>query len=173
MSNRYVIEALLRPAVELNTAVVAGVAAFVCIRAPWAVALAPSVSYVTAAGFGVLAAARLRQGTQIIRYRRNLTRLPRYVMRTKQIPVSRHRLFLGRGFRWTQKHTQRLQDTLRPEVAKVPAARAALSGRPVAGVENGPDGARGAKTAQPGFPTEPRQATATGGGQSSTAWRGA
>ncbi|NUU69099.1 type IV conjugative transfer system coupling protein TraD [Enterobacteriaceae bacterium BIT-l23] len=118
MSNRYVIEALLRPAVELNTTAVAGVAAFVCIRAPWAVALAPSVSYVTAAGFGVLAAVRLRQGTQIIRYRRNLTRLPRYVMRTKQIPVSQHRLFLGRGFRWTQKHTQRLQDTLRPEVAK-------------------------------------------------------
>ncbi|MHC8610161.1 hypothetical protein ACYYOJ_00540, partial [Salmonella enterica] len=29
MSNRYVIEALLRPAVELNTAVVAGMAAYV------------------------------------------------------------------------------------------------------------------------------------------------
>jgi hypothetical protein len=30
--------------------------------------------------------------------------------------VSRHKLFLGRGFRWTQRHTQRLRDTLRPEV---------------------------------------------------------
>ncbi len=39
-------------------------------------------------------------------------------MSAGQIPVSRQRLFLGRGFRWTQKHTQRLQDTLRPEVAK-------------------------------------------------------
>jgi len=55
---------------------------------------------------------------KIIRYRRNLRRLPRYVMSTKQIPVSHRRLFLGRGFRWTQKHTQRLQDTLRPEVAR-------------------------------------------------------
>ncbi|HBX73017.1 MAG TPA: conjugative coupling factor TraD, PFGI-1 class, partial [Halieaceae bacterium] len=27
-----------------------------------------------------------------------------------------HKLFLGRGFRWTQRHTQRLRDTLRPEV---------------------------------------------------------
>ncbi len=34
MSNRYVIEALLRPAVELNTAVVAGMAAYVCVQAP-------------------------------------------------------------------------------------------------------------------------------------------
>ncbi|MCN1897840.1 type IV conjugative transfer system coupling protein TraD [Escherichia coli] len=118
MSNRYVIEALLRPAVELNTAVVAATAASVCVTAPWAVALAPSVSYATAAGFGVLAAVRFRQGMKVIRYRRNLRRLPRYVMSTRQIPVSRQRLFLGRGFRWTQKHTQRLQDTLRPEVAR-------------------------------------------------------
>ncbi|HFT3224783.1 TPA: type IV conjugative transfer system coupling protein TraD [Klebsiella pneumoniae] len=118
MSNRYVIEALLRPAVELNTAVVAGMAAYVCVQAPWAVALAPSVSYVTASGFAVLSVVRARQGMKILRYRRNLTRLPRYVMSAGQIPVSRQRLFLGRGFRWTQKHTQRLQDTLRPEVAK-------------------------------------------------------
>ncbi|EOY9849720.1 type IV conjugative transfer system coupling protein TraD [Escherichia coli] len=118
MSNRYVIEALLRPAVELNTAVVSGMAAYVCVQAPWAVALAPSVSYVTAAGFAALAVTRTYQGMKIIRYRRNLRRLPRYVMSTKQIPVSHHRLFLGRGFRWTQKHTQRLQDTLRPEVAR-------------------------------------------------------
>lgn len=118
MSNRYVIEALLRPAVELNTAVVSGMAAYVCVQAPWAVALAPSVSYVTAAGFAALAVTRTHQGMKIIRYRRNLRRLPRYVMSTKQLPVSHHRLFLGRGFRWTQKHTQRLQDTLRPEVAR-------------------------------------------------------
>ncbi|ECJ8074917.1 type IV conjugative transfer system coupling protein TraD [Salmonella enterica] len=118
MSNRYVIEALLRPAVELNTAVVAGIAAYVCVQVPWAVALAPSVSYVTASGFAVLSVVRARQGMKILRYRRNLTRLPRYVMSAGQIPVSRQRLFLGRGFRWTQKHTQRLQDTLRPEVAK-------------------------------------------------------
>lgn len=118
MSNRYVIEALLRPAVELNTAVVAGMAAYVCVQAPWAVSLAPSVSYVTASGFALLSVVRARQGMKILRYRRNLTRLPRYVMSAGQIPVSRQRLFLGRGFRWTQKHTQRLQDTLRPEVAK-------------------------------------------------------
>ena len=118
MSNRYVIEALLRPAVELNTAVVSGMAAYVCVQAPWAVALAPTVSYVTAAGFAALTVTRTHQGMKIIRYRRNLRRLTRYVMSTKQIPVSHRRLFLGRGFRWTQKHTQRLQDTLRPEVAR-------------------------------------------------------
>ncbi len=61
---------------------------------------------------------RTHQGMKILRYRHNLRRLPRYVMTTRQIPLSHRRLFLGRGFRWTQKHTQRLQDTLRPEVAR-------------------------------------------------------
>ncbi|CDM88730.1 TraM recognition domain-containing protein [Xenorhabdus bovienii] len=118
MSGRYVVEALLRPAVELNTAVVSSVAAFICICAPWAIALTPSVSYVMAGGFAVLAMIRTWQGIQVIHYRRNLRRLPRYQMSTKQIPVSHQRLFLGKGFRWQQKHTQRLQDTRRPEVER-------------------------------------------------------
>lgn len=118
MSNRHVMEALLRPAVELNTAIVAGAAAAICFAAPWSVALAPSVSYVTAGGFAVLSAVRARQGLRVVRYRRNLRRLPRYVMESRQIPVSRQRLFLGKGFRWQQKHTQRLMDTRRPEVEK-------------------------------------------------------
>lgn len=116
MSDRYVMEALLRPAVELNTAVAAGCAAFVCVSAPWAVALAPSVSYVTAGAFVALAAVRTRQGLRILRYRRNMKRLPRYVMTSRQVPVSRYRLFLGKGFSWEQKHLQRLLETRRPEV---------------------------------------------------------
>lgn len=54
MSDRYVIEALLRPAVEFNTAIVTACASYLCITAPWAMALAPSVSYVTASGFAIL-----------------------------------------------------------------------------------------------------------------------
>ncbi|WP_445375469.1 type IV conjugative transfer system coupling protein TraD [Photorhabdus tasmaniensis] len=118
MSDRYVIEARLRPAVELNTAVVSAVAAGVCIAAPWAVALSPSVSYVMAAGFGVLSGLRFGQGLRILNYRRNIRRLPRYVMASHQVPVSHQRLFLGKGFLWQQKHTQRLLDTLRPEVER-------------------------------------------------------
>ncbi|KAJ9430791.1 type IV conjugative transfer system coupling protein TraD [Pantoea sp. YR343] len=118
MSDRYVIEALLRPAVEFNTTLVAATASYVCVAAPWAVALSPSVSYVTATGFAVLAAVRAHQGCQVISYRRNLRRLPRYVMTSRQVPVSNHRLFLGKGFLWQQKHTQRLLDTRRPEVEK-------------------------------------------------------
>lgn len=118
MSDRYVIEAMLRPAVELNTAIVAACASYICATAPWAVALSPSVSYVTAAGIGAFAIKRAAEGFRVLRYRRNIRRLPRYVMTSRQIPVSQSKLFLGKGFRWEQKHTQRLLDTLRPEVAK-------------------------------------------------------
>lgn len=117
MSDRYVIEAMLRPAVELNTAVVAACASYICVTAPWAVALAPSVSYVTAAGFAVLSMKRTQQGLRVLRYRRNIRRLPRYVVTSSEVPVSNQRLFLGKGFMWGAKHTQRLLDTLRPEVA--------------------------------------------------------
>ncbi|NDL64273.1 type IV conjugative transfer system coupling protein TraD [Acerihabitans arboris] len=115
MSDRYVMESLLRPAVEMYTAGTAWCATYICLTAPWAVALAPSVSWVTAAGFGLLALTRTRQGLRILRYRRNIRRLPRYELSSRQIPVSHRYLFLGRGFQWTQKHTQRLLEARRPE----------------------------------------------------------
>ena len=58
---------------------------------------------------------RFRQAQVVLRYRRQLRRLPRYVMTSREIPVSHQRLFLGRGFRWDQRHTHRLLQTYRPE----------------------------------------------------------
>ncbi|NRH24964.1 type IV conjugative transfer system coupling protein TraD [Pantoea stewartii] len=115
MSDRYVMESLLRPAVELYSATVAGSATFICLTAPWSVALAPSVSWVTAAGFSVLALKRTSQGLKILRYRRNIRRLSRYALTSDQIPVSRRHLFLGKGFQWSPRHTQRLMEARRPE----------------------------------------------------------
>jgi hypothetical protein len=36
-------------------------------------------------------------------------------MTSRDVPVSQQRLFVGRGFRWEQKHTHRLMQTYRPE----------------------------------------------------------
>lgn len=98
MSDRYVIEALLRPAVELNTAVVSACASYVCVTAPWAIALAPSVSYVMAGALGIFAIKRTREGLRVLRYRRNIRRLPRYVMTSRQVPVSQMKLFWEKAF---------------------------------------------------------------------------
>ena len=65
--------------------------------------------------FGAYGAIRYRDARIILRYRRNIRRLPRYVMTSKDVPVSQQRLFVGRGFLWEQKHTHRLMQTYRPE----------------------------------------------------------
>lgn len=109
------VEVLLRPAVELYTVGACAAAVFLCLAAPWSLALSPSVGFGSALGFTAFGTLRLKQAWQIVRYRRNIRRLPRYVMTSRQVPVSQHRLFLGRGFLWEQKHTHRLTQTFRPE----------------------------------------------------------
>ncbi len=109
------IEVLLRPAVEIYTVIACLCAAFLCIAAPWAVALSPAFGVATAGMFLLFAAIRLRDAWVIMRYRRNIRRLPSYSVTSKEIPVSGQRLFIGRGFRWDQRHTHRLMQSFRPE----------------------------------------------------------
>ncbi|MCS3473026.1 conjugative coupling factor TraD (TOL family) [Pseudomonas sp. JUb42] len=117
MATDYAIDSLLRPAVELYTVAVCAAGAFLCVFAPWAFALTPLFGAVSAAGFLVLGVTRLKQASRVLRYRRNIRRLPHYTMTSKEVPVSNERLFIGLGFRWHQRHTQRLMDTYLPQYA--------------------------------------------------------
>lgn len=116
--SRYPLEALLRPPVEFWTTGAAGATGTIAVLAPWALMMPPGLAYATACALFTLALWRGRQGWRVIRYQRNLRRLRDYRIKASRIPVSRTRLFLGRGFRWTQRHTQRLRETLRPEAAR-------------------------------------------------------
>ena len=118
MSDKYVVETLLRPAVEFNSALVSLCAASICEFSPWAVALNPTIGHGAAACFMVFGYRRFKQGYRIIRFRRNILRLPDYALTSAQIPVSQRNLFLGKGFAWEQKHTQRLHNCMSPEVAE-------------------------------------------------------
>ncbi|PMV22640.1 MULTISPECIES: type IV conjugative transfer system coupling protein TraD [unclassified Pseudomonas] len=118
MSQQHPVEVLLRPAVELYSVAACSAAAAISLAAPWSLALTPELGTAAALGFASLGGLRLRQAQLVLRYRRQLRRLPRYVMTSRQIPVSNQRLFLGRGFRWDQRHTHRLQQTYRPEFRK-------------------------------------------------------
>jgi conjugative coupling factor TraD (TOL family) len=117
MARNHALDTLLRPAVELYTVQVCLAMAFLCVFAPWAVALTPLFGLVTAVAFLVFGAYRFRQALRVLRYRRNIRRLSFYSMTSKEIPVSNERLFVGKGFRWEQKHTQRLVDTYLPQYA--------------------------------------------------------
>ncbi|MCK2094577.1 type IV conjugative transfer system coupling protein TraD [Thauera aromatica] len=115
MAQSHAIEVLLRPAVELYSVAVCVAAAFLSLAAPWSLALSPSIGLGSALAFLAFGAIRLRDALVILRYRRNIRRLPRYVMTSRDVPVSQQRLFIGRGFRWEQRHTHRLTQTFRPE----------------------------------------------------------
>lgn len=117
MARNHALDTLLRPAVELYTVQVCLAMAFLCVFAPWAVALTPLFGLVTAVAFLGFGIYRLRQAVRVLRYRRNIRRLSFYSMTSKEIPVSNERLFIGKGFRWEQKHTQRLVDTYLPQYA--------------------------------------------------------
>ncbi|MDK4199710.1 type IV conjugative transfer system coupling protein TraD [Pseudomonas sp. HR1] len=117
MARNHALDTLLRPAVELYTVQVCLAMAFLCVFAPWAVALTPLFGLVTAVAFLGFGTYRFRQALRVLRYRRNIRRLSYYSMTSKEIPVSNERLFMGKGFRWEQKHTQRLVDTYLPQYA--------------------------------------------------------
>src|SRR3569833_4743177 len=114
MSGRYPVEALLRPPVEVWSAVSAGTGAVLVAMVPGAFLMPPAIAHLSAVLLGALAVRRALEARRVLRYQRTLRRLPRYTLKAHRLPLSRTRLFLGRGFRWTQQHTQRLHDAQQP-----------------------------------------------------------
>jgi len=117
MAATYTLDALLRPPVELYTTTISYMAAALCVLAPWALALTPLFGLIAALMFAYLGTIRLMQALRVLRYQKNIRRLPHYTMTSAEMPISNERLFIGKGFRWTQKHTQRLADTYLPQFA--------------------------------------------------------
>ena len=108
------IEALLRPPIELYTAAVALAGVVVCIAVPDSLLLPAAVARGLAVVLALIGVWRAYQGLTILRYQYRLRRTPSYRLPNTELPVSHQRLFLGRGFRWSQRHAQRLRDALRP-----------------------------------------------------------
>jgi conjugal transfer pilus assembly protein TraD len=116
MKKGYPVEALLRPPIELWSALCAFGTALIAATAPWALMMTPAVGYGTAVLLFLFGIIRSLDALYILRYQRNMRKMPEYTLTAQEIPVSQRRLFLGKGFLWQQKHTQRLRDTLSPKV---------------------------------------------------------
>ena len=111
----YPLEALLRPAYELRASAVSGLAAAVVVWTPSTFLLTQELAWGLAGAFACHAFWRGLSGLKIVRYRANLRRQRRYVVASEEIPWSEKHLFLGRGFHWDQRHTQRLHEARLPE----------------------------------------------------------
>jgi conjugative coupling factor TraD (TOL family) len=114
MSNQLV-ENLLRPPVELFSAISYGLLALLSVLAPSYFMMTPVVAIGCAIGLFILSIKRLIQGIKIVRYQHGLKRISPYVLKDKNIPVSNLKLFLGMGFLWDQRHAQRLADLNRKD----------------------------------------------------------
>lgn len=110
MTMQQPLEALLRPPIEWMTTATACLAALLFLRIPEMFLVSVRCGQSLALGLSLFGLYRFKQGYRVYRYQRNLKRMPSYTMTSKELPVSDHRLFLGRGFLWTAQHTQRLRD---------------------------------------------------------------
>ena len=82
MSNQLV-ENLLRPPVELYSAIAYGVLALLSVLAPSYFMMTPVVAAACAAGLFILSVKRLIQGFKILRYQHGLKRISPYMLKDK------------------------------------------------------------------------------------------
>ncbi len=106
----YQIEALLTPIVETYTVIISLLFAILLLFLPGIVLMTPDVAYGASLLLVALAAFRYAQGYQIKKYQKGLKKLPRYSIKSDDIPVSNKQLFLGKGFMWRSKHISRLRE---------------------------------------------------------------
>lgn len=114
-----VIEAKLRPPIEGWSGAVSLGSAVIILAMPSWFMMTESVAYLAAAVLVSHALIRFRQAYGVLKYQRSLRRLPYFGMKSRDIPKHGDSLFIGRGFKWGQRHTQRLKDTLNPAVRKL------------------------------------------------------
>ena len=106
----YPLESLLRQPVEWwSSLLCAIVAVFIYVKSS-TLLLDARLGFIITASLLLIAGIRFLQGYTVFKYCRNLKRLSFYAASSDELPVSRHKLFLGRGFKWEAKHTQRLRD---------------------------------------------------------------
>ncbi len=115
---KYPVEALLRAPVEFWSASVALMCAIVCVacRDLLAIPHFALVGFIVA--LTTLSLVRVFEAVAVIRYQRGLLQSSAWTMRSDRVPRKKGLIYLGEGFKWTQKHTQRLVDTIRPEGRK-------------------------------------------------------
>jgi len=110
------LEARLRPPVEVWSAATSLSAAAIVFTAPSWFLMTEGVAYTAAGLLSALGVRRLNQAYKVVKYRRGLKRVPHYEIDLKDAPQQGNYLFVGKGFRWGQEHSQRLKDASSPKL---------------------------------------------------------
>ncbi len=105
----YPVENLLREAAEGYSALTCGALSVLVLTHPQRFLLTPFMAQTLFIGLLIFGGIRGLSAYKILRYQKRLMAMPYYALTTKEVPISKVELFVGRGFLWTAKHTQRLQ----------------------------------------------------------------
>lgn len=111
MTDRYQKEVLLRPPVEFYASSVAFISGLVCIWSPGFLMIPDAVGLVVGLCAILVSVYDFKRGYRIVRYRRGMSRTSPFTIKSGNLPVYSDRLYIGHGFEWEQKHTQRYWDT--------------------------------------------------------------
>ncbi|MFT6834456.1 MAG: conjugative coupling factor TraD (SXT/TOL subfamily) [Francisellaceae bacterium] len=105
-------EGILRPAVELNTAFVAGCAAMPFLVVPQFFMISRIYGLLVGSVLAGFALRRLAQGLLVVQYKIMINKTPKFSLSIKQLSnlAKPKKIYVGEGFRWKNNHTQRLYD---------------------------------------------------------------
>lgn len=104
------VEGLLRPADELLSAAMFGLACLLVMLYPSLFMLPAIFAPMVGLALFLCMMVRLKQGLDVLAYRRGLLTLPYWAMNSDEMPVYQNKLFLGKGFLLLPRHAQRLYD---------------------------------------------------------------
>ncbi|EOD5329637.1 type IV conjugative transfer system coupling protein TraD [Vibrio parahaemolyticus] len=104
------VEGLLRPADELLSSAMFGLASVSVTVFPGVFLLPNTLVPPVGLSLFLCAMARLKQGLDVVAYRKGLLTLPYWAMNSEDMPVYQSKLFLGKGFLVLPRHAQRLYD---------------------------------------------------------------
>ncbi|MXZ43662.1 MAG: type IV conjugative transfer system coupling protein TraD [Gammaproteobacteria bacterium] len=115
---KFPVEALLRAPVELWSALVCGTMSFALVFFGDSLFLPRSFTHIAAILIGCLGGYRFIGALYILAYHVCLSHSTRWSISFARIPQQKGFIYLGSGFRWTHRHTQRLKDTELPEAQR-------------------------------------------------------
>ncbi|MCI4411473.1 MAG: type IV conjugative transfer system coupling protein TraD [Thiotrichales bacterium] len=110
------VENLLRPLYELYGGAIYASAAGITLSPLGAVIISnPSWNIPIASLTALWGAKRLKEGWRLHQYQRGLSHMPKFEMGSRDLKWSHEKLYLGMGFRWDQRHKQRIEQLRIPK----------------------------------------------------------
>ncbi|HFL2715787.1 TPA: type IV conjugative transfer system coupling protein TraD [Legionella pneumophila] len=106
--SQYPVENLLREPTEMYTSLTCTALALLTFTVPQLFLLTDYMGFIAGLSLVLFSLLRGYEAFRIKRYHKRLITMPYYALSTKQVPLSKKWLFVGKGFRWMPHHTQRL-----------------------------------------------------------------